>query len=164
MKRALKIFNRLEELTLTLTLLGLAFVAFVQVCTRYLLGISFDWFEEGGRYIGIFVTFLGASIGVRRGIHFSMELLLNSLPMRHARVLRVLIALFSSFCFAMVAWFGFQLVARNLKFGITSASIGVPMWLVYLPIPVFSILIALRFLGAGVEQWRGEQLEVREAP
>jgi C4-dicarboxylate transporter, DctQ subunit len=160
-RRALKIFNRLEELTLTITLLGLASVAFVQVCTRYLLGISFDWFEEGGRYVGIFVTFLGASIGVRRGIHFSMELFLNALPEKPARVLRIAVAFFSSACFAMVAWYGIEVVMRNHKFGVTSASIGAPMWLVYLPIPVFSLVIALRFLGVGVGKLFEKQLEER---
>ncbi len=161
MRRVLKMFNRLEELTLTITLLGLASVAFVQVCTRYLLGISFDWFEEGGRYLGVFVTFLGASVGVRRGIHFSMDLLLNALPQKLSRVLRVAIAFFSSSIFAMVAWYGFKLVLRNHKYGVNSAAIGAPMWLVYLPIPVFSALIALRFFGVGVGKILNKPVEER---
>ena len=146
MRRVLGWLNRLEELTLTVTLLGLAVVAFVQVCTRYTLGISFDWFEEGGRYLGVFVTFLGASIGVRRGSHFSMDLLLNAMKPPLDKVLRVFVALFSASIFLMVAWYGFQLVLRNHRFEVNSAAIGAPMWLVYLPIPVFSILIALRFI------------------
>jgi C4-dicarboxylate transporter, DctQ subunit len=161
-RRALKIFNRLEELTLTMTLLGLASVAFVQVCTRYLMGISFDWFEEGGRYLGVFVTFLGASVGVRRGIHFSMDLLVNALPEKYAKVLKVAIAFFSSSCFAMVAWYSFKLVVRNHKFGVASAAIGAPMWLVYLPIPVFSVLIAMRFLGVGVGKMLEKQIEEKD--
>jgi C4-dicarboxylate transporter DctQ subunit len=140
-----------------MTLLGLASVAFVQVCSRYLLGISFDWFEEGGRYLGVFVTFLGASIGVRRGFHFSMDILVNALPEKLAEAVRIAIAFFSSSCFAMVAWYSFKLVIRNHKFGVTSAAIGAPMWLVYLPIPVFSVLISLRFLSVGV----GKMLEKR---
>lgn len=150
MRRVLAWFNRLEEISLTLTLLGLAVIAFVQVCTRYLMGISFDWFEEGGRYVGVFVTFLGASIGVRRGTHFSMELLVNALSPSLAKVLRVFIGAFSGSCFLMVAWYGFKLVLRNHRFGVMSAAIGAPMWLVYLPIPVFSILIAVRFFSSSV--------------
>ena len=147
-RRVLAWLNRLEELTLTLTLLGLAVIAFVQVCTRYLFGISFDWFEEGGRYVGVFVTFLGASIGVRRGAHFSMELLLNALSPPLAKGLRVFVGLFSGSCFLLVAWYGFKLVLRNHRFGVMSAAIGAPMWLVYLPIPVFSVLIAFRFFSS----------------
>ncbi|MDF1551756.1 MAG: TRAP transporter small permease [Deferrisomatales bacterium] len=148
MQRILARLNRLEELTLTLTLLGLAVVAFVQVCTRYTVGISFDWFEEGGRFLGVFVTFLGASIGVRRGAHFSMDLLLNSMPPAVARGMRGIIAVFSGSVFLLVAWYGMKLVLRNHRFEVNSAAIGVPMWLVYLPIPLFSVLIALRFFAS----------------
>lgn len=159
MRQALKIYNRLEELTLTITLLGLASVAFIQVCTRYTMGISFDWFEEGGRYLGVFITFLGASVGVKRGIHFSMEIVVNALPLKHASRLRAIIAFFSSYCFFMVAWYGHKIVLRNYKYGITSASIEAPMWLVYLPIPVFSVLIAMRFFGVGVGKLFEKQIE-----
>lgn len=148
MRRPLAWLNRVEELTLTLTLLGLAVIAFIQVCTRYLLGVSFDWFEEGGRYAGVFVTFLGAGIGVRRGTHFAMDLLINSVNPSLARWLRGAVALFSGSCFLMVAWYGLKLVLRNHRFEVNSAAIGVPMWLVYLPIPLFSVLIALRFFAS----------------
>ena len=62
MKRFFSALNRIEELTLSLTFLGLALVAVIQVFTRYALDISFAWFEEAGRYVGIFATFLGASL------------------------------------------------------------------------------------------------------
>ncbi|TFH59112.1 MAG: TRAP transporter small permease [Gemmatimonadales bacterium] len=159
MRNVLGWLNRLEELTLTVSLITLAVIAFVQVCTRYLMGISVDWFEEGGRYMGVCITFLGASIGVRRGAHFSMDLLVNALPALQARILRFLVDVFSGTCFGMVAWYGFQLVMRNHRFGVTSAAIGAPMWLVYLPIPVFSVLIALRFFSSAAGRLRKEPAE-----
>ncbi|MHB8764407.1 MAG: TRAP transporter small permease [Deferrisomatales bacterium] len=148
--------NRLEELTLTLTLLGLAVVAFVQVGTRYLLGISFDWFEEGARFLAVFVTFLGAGIGVKRGAHFSMDAVVTSLSPPLAKALRVAIGVFSGCIFLLVAWYGFKMAARSYRFEATSAAIGVPMGLVYLPIPLFSVLIAVRFFLSSVGVLRGQ--------
>lgn len=130
-------------------------MAFVQVGTRYFLGISFDWFEEGSRFVAVFVTFLGAGIGVRTGAHFSMDLVVNALPPRIGKVLQVGIGLFSSACFAMVAYYGFFLVSKNYKYGVTSAAIGCPMWVVYLSIPVLSIVISLRFFIVAVNKFRG---------
>jgi len=155
-RRILAWLNRLEELTLTLTLLGLAVVAFVQVCTRYTIGLSFDWFEEGGRYLGVFITFLGAGIGVKRGAHFSMDALVSSLSPPAAKALRVAIGIFSACIFLLVAWYGFKIVGRNYRFEVNSAAIGAPMYLVYLPIPLLSILIAVRFLLSSVGMLRGQ--------
>jgi len=155
-RRIVAWLNRLEELTLTLTLLGLALVAFVQVGTRYLMGISFDWFEEGARYLAVFVTFLGAGIGVKRGAHFSMELLVSSLSPPLAKALRVAIGVFSGCIFLLVAWYGFKIVGRNYRFEVTSAAIGAPMYIVYLPIPVLSILIAVRFFLSSAGVLRGQ--------
>ena len=56
-----------------MTLLGLAVVGAIQVFFRYVLHISFAWFEEAGRYLGVFITFLGSAIGVKYGIHFTMD-------------------------------------------------------------------------------------------
>ncbi|PLX40833.1 MAG: TRAP transporter small permease [Deltaproteobacteria bacterium] len=154
MKAAIKWLNRLEEVTLTMTLLGLAVVAFTQVCTRYLMGISFDWFEEGGRYVGVFVTFLGAGIGVRKGTHFTMELVADMLPKPVSRVLALLVGFLSGSCFVMVAYYGFVLVQRNYRFEVSSAAIGAPMWLVYLPIPALSVVIAIRFYITAIKKFR----------
>ena len=164
MRRIMAWLNRLEELTLTLTLLGLAVVAFVQVCTRYLLGISFDWFEEGGRYLGVFITFLGAGIGVKRGVHFSMDAVVSLLPPPLAKALRVAVAVFSACCFLLVAWYGFKIVGRNYRFEVNSAAIGVPMYLVYLPIPALSVLIGVRFFLSIGAVLRGEALRGGSRP
>jgi C4-dicarboxylate transporter, DctQ subunit len=148
--------QRLEELTLTVTLLGLAAIATVQVGTRYLLGISFDWFEEGGRFVGVFITFLGASIGVKRGAHFTMDAVVTSLSPPLAKALRVAIGLFSACVFLLVAWYGFKIVGRAHRFGSTSAALGVPMYVVYLPVPLLSITIAVRFFLSSLGLLRGQ--------
>lgn len=156
MQRIIGWFNRLEELTLTLTLLGLALVSFVQVCTRYTVGLSFDWLEEGGRYLGVFITFLGAAIGVKRGSHFTMDALVAALPAPLGKAIRVGVAVFSGIIFLVVAWYGFKVVGRNYRFEATSASLGVPMYVVYLPIPVLSILIGVRFFLSIGRALRGD--------
>ncbi len=156
MRSILAWLNRLEELALTVTLLVLAVIAFAQVGSRYLLGISFDWFEEGGRFVGVFITFLGASIGAKRGAHFSMDALVGALSPGKARVLRVAVAVFSGCVFALVAWYGFRIVGRAHRFGSTSAALGVPMYLVYLTIPVLSISIAVRFFLTSIGLLRAQ--------
>ena len=74
MAKVIKIINAIEEWTLVFILLGLAFLSCIQVFCRYVLGFSFSWMDEISRYLGVFIAFLGASLGVKYGTHFSMDL------------------------------------------------------------------------------------------
>ena len=150
LRRTLHRLHSLEELSLSLIYVGLALVAFVQVICRYSFNLSFTWFEEGGRYIGILVTFMGASIGVRYGTHFSMDLLATLLRPRLAALLvRAVNGVGGSFLL-VIAYYGSQLVVKNYGFETTSPAMQLPMYLAYLPIPLFMALMAVRMLLAAV--------------
>lgn len=154
MKLFLKFVHRLEEWTLTITLLGLAVVAFVQVFCRYVLGISFPWFEEAGRYLGVFITFLGAAIGIRYGMHFAMDLVITSLPGRLGAALRCLSNLLCAACFAVVVWHSWKLTMRIRGYETTTATMQLPMWWAYMPIPVFSAVMVWRFASQALFEAR----------
>ncbi len=151
----LRIWNRLEEVVLGWTLLGLALLAFVQVVLRYAFSTGFDWVEEFGRYVGILLTFLGASVGVKHGTHFSVEALVKVLPHRASCAVRAFAALFTAALFAAVMWYGWIHASRLYGFGVTSASLRVPMWIPYAPIPLLSAALAVRFLLQAVQHARG---------
>ena len=109
MKKVLQILNRIEEWTLVFVLLGLAFLAFVQVFCRYLLSFSFTWMEELARYVGVFIAFLGASLGVKYGTHFSMDLVYERVSndrFRHG--LKLVVCVLSALLFLVVAWYGWE--------------------------------------------------------
>jgi C4-dicarboxylate transporter DctQ subunit len=153
----LKAAGRLEEATLALTLLGLSLLAFVQVAARYIFGLSFTWFEELSRYLGVFMTFLGAGLGVKYGLHFSMDFVVKRTPAPLARGMRLLVALIAMALFLTLAWLGAQHCAKLLRFNALSPALKIPMFWVYLPIPCFSLVMAGRW---GLSAWR----ELRPAP
>ncbi len=143
--RILRYWNRLEEVVLGWTLLGLALLAFVQVVLRYAFATGLDWGEEFGRYVSVLLTFLGASVGVKHGTHFSVEALVKALPYRASHGVRALASLLTALLFAVVVWYGSIHTAKLQRFGVSSASLRVPMWIPYLPIPLFSATLSVRF-------------------
>ncbi|WP_232363786.1 TRAP transporter small permease [Desulfogranum japonicum] len=147
-----RIIDRTEKTVLVWTILGLAGIGFVQVFTRYLFNYSFTWFEEFGRYIGVFIAFLGASIGVKTGSHFTMDLIVTSLARPWRQVLRFATNTLSSVFFGLVVWFSIQVVRRLYGYETTSPTMGIPMYLVYLPIPFFSLVMAFRFFCLGMKE------------
>ena len=147
MPKFLKAVGRLEELSLTVILLGLALIAFVQVVSRYIFHYSFTWFEELSRYLGVLIAFMGAGLGVKHGVHFTMDLVLNQLKAPYNHLVRLLTNLISGLLFGLVVYLAFKLVIRMYGFGTTSPAMRAPMYIVYLPIPVFSLVMCWRFLA-----------------
>ena len=142
--------DRAEKTLLVWTILGLALIGCVQVFTRYVLNYSFTWFEELGRYLGVFVTFLGAAIGVKTSSHFTMDLFVKRLRHPWQSLLCCATSLICTGFFVLVAWYSAKIVLRMHGYGTTSPAMGLPMYIVYLPIPVFSAVMALRYCGQGL--------------
>jgi C4-dicarboxylate transporter, DctQ subunit len=153
----LRHLKNLEGYILSLTFVSLALIATVQVLCRYVFNYSFTWFEEGGRYIGIFATFLGASLAVKKGTHFSTEVLSGFLSPKARRVQRAFIGLICGSFLSILAFYGFRLVLKQYGFGTTTPTIEMPMYIAYLPIPVFCSIMALRFFKSIVDAIRGDE-------
>lgn len=145
LRSLLFIFNRLEEGVLTFGLLGLSIMCFIEVMSRYLFNHSFTWYEEFARYFMVFLTFLGASLGVKYGLHFSMDYVVTRVSSRLGNLLRVVSNLISGVLFATVAWLAWEHAWKMKGFGTTSAAMGLPMFWAYLPVAIFSATMALRF-------------------
>lgn len=151
MQRIITLVDRVENFTLVWTILGLALIGFVQVIARYVFNYSFTWYEELGRYLGVFIAFLGAGIGVKTSSHFTMDLLVSKLGQPFQSLLKLLTHALCSGFFFVVAWYSWKIVARMHGYGTTSPTMQIPMYVAYLPIPVFSLVMGTRYLiqGAG---------------
>lgn len=154
MKQVLKVLGHAEEVAVGGLLLVLAIGTTVQVCTRYFLGLTFDWFDEGSRYLLIFATFAGAGMAVKHGAHFCMEATTQYAPPRVAASMRCLSALISAGIMLLVAWHGLEQTRMLARYGMSTASLGLPMWIAYVPIPLFGTTIALRFSAEAWKQLR----------
>lgn len=152
--RAGDLLERLERGVLVWTILGLAVVGCIQVFTRYVLNYSFTWYDELGRYLVVFVTFLGAAIGVKRTGHFTMDLVVKKLPCPYQQFLRLTNAAISAVFFLLVIWFSWKTVRRLHGFGTTSPTLGIPLYIAYLPIPFFSLVMLLRYCRIGIDALR----------
>ena len=162
MSRIIKVINTVEEWTLVLVLLGLALLTFVQVMCRYLLNFSFTWEEEVARYLGVFVAFLGASLGVKYGMHFSMDLLFERVSndrFRHG--LKIVICVLSTIIFLVIAYYGWEQAMKLRQFSARTSVLQMPKYWAYLPIPFFSLIMAWRYSFLG---WKHAAAFIKNEP
>lgn len=108
-------------------------VTFAQVVSRYVFENSLSWSEELGRYIFVWITFLGMAAAFQSKAHIALDFLVSLLPARPSRGLAALNTL-------LVAVVGLALVVGGLsliQFGLhqRSAALGLPMYYVYTVIP-----------------------------
>jgi C4-dicarboxylate transporter, DctQ subunit len=157
----MKWLDRLEE-TLIAALMGAAtLIIFIAVVHRYSLGVAWlyplanqfstSWAQELCIYLFVWMAKFGAAYGVRTGIHVGVDVLVNRLSARWRGKL-ILFALFAGALFtAIVGSLGAMLVWQMTQTGQVSADLEVPIWFVYLAIPLGSFLMCLRFLQVA---WR----------
>jgi C4-dicarboxylate transporter DctQ subunit len=142
--------DRIENFTLVWTILGLAIIGFVQVFARYLFNYSFTWYEELGRYLSVFVAFLGAGIGVKKGSHFAMDLIVMGLNRPFRQGVQFAVSAFSGVFLFLLTYYSIKIVIRMNGFGATSPSMHIPMYIAYMPIPFFSMIMGWRFFGKAI--------------
>lgn len=113
----------------------------VQVVLRYVFSVPLVWVEEMTIFLMIWMAFMGAALGVRRGSHIAMTILVDRLPARVARALFVASTIaIIAFCM-VVAWQGVRLALSVA--GQRSAALGLPMTVPYLIVPLGALLIIL---------------------
>ncbi len=80
MKKITHFLNNFEEYTCIVLLGIMAVVVFIQVIFRFVVKASLPWSEETSRYLLVWITFLGASAGVKTGAHVGVEAVTLMLP------------------------------------------------------------------------------------
>lgn len=145
MKKLIGAVNKIEELFVGYALLAIAVIATVQVFLRYTFGIAYDWVDEGSRYMTILITFIGAGICVRCGAHFSMDALVQYSPNRIKHLLKMTANLVSGLIMTVTFYYSWIQIGKLHRFEATTPSFQIPMYIPYLPIGIFTLVIALRF-------------------
>lgn len=89
-----KVLDTAVEAVCLLLMVVLSVDLMLGVFSRYVLARTFTWYDEIARACFVWVVFLGAAVGVKRGAHFRLHLLVDVLPrllQRAARGLGLLI-------------------------------------------------------------------------
>jgi len=139
-----------DSLTGFLMLAGII-VLFINICLRYFFHDSSSWVEEALRYSIIWVTFVGGSQCARTGNHVGVDLLIQVMPKKVQKYFFAL-AQFIAAAFCCVATYAsFQAMALVIKTHQKSPAMLMPMWIIYLSLPIGFALMTIRFIIAGAK-------------
>ncbi len=103
----------------------------VQVFTRYALGLPIAWVEESATYAFIWMVFVGASLGLKKGRHIYIATFGALLPARAAAGLRVLMWLLILATLAVLMFQGVKVMGVEGRSSTISLPIELPRSLFY---------------------------------
>ena len=130
----------------------LALDVFYQFFTRYVLEDSAAWTEEIARYLLIVVTFVGASMGVRRNTHIHVEFVYRYLPAGMQRAMSTFVDAVRVGLFAYATWLSIELVPRMHNLQMTV--IDFPVSYIYAFVAAGFALMTFRAVQVAVRHWR----------
>lgn len=160
MPRVSRILNRIlnngEEIFISVALLLISMVVFVNVVMRYGFAASTVWTEELTRYTIIWITFIGGSVCVRENYHPKVEALVMRIPANMKWIVTLTIAITGVLFSAAMTIYGWQLVSSALTTGHVTATGLAPMFIPLMGLPLGGALMAIRYcqLAYGVARKR----------
>ncbi len=140
-----RILSNAVEWVCMVLIVVLSIDLFLGVFSRYVLVMTFTWYDEIARACFVWLTLLGAAVGVKRHAHFRLHIVVDRLSPRLRQATVFLFPL-------VVIIFAGVLIQQGLvflelgKFQQTPV-MGLPKTWIYIAIPIGGALMILYSLG-----------------
>ncbi len=151
-----RILNHLEEWLIAFLIGAATLVIFFAVVHRFLSGVPWiqdytvkmnvSWAQELCIFMFVWMAKFGAAYGVRTGIHVGVDVLVNQMNAPWRRKFVVLGLAAGALFTAIVGTLGARFVFELSHTSSTSEVLEIPMWMVYMAVPLGSYLMCFRFL------------------
>jgi TRAP-type C4-dicarboxylate transport system permease small subunit len=135
---------RAEAAVLITIVAVMTLIVFLQVVYRYVLVQPLHWSEELARYLFIWLSILGATIGLQKRGHFGLDFFYRMVPDRERRFLQFLIHLLIVGVILVILIQGVKLVQATVLQ--KSPAMGISMGWAYACLPVGAGLITIHLL------------------
>jgi C4-dicarboxylate transporter DctQ subunit len=136
--------------------IGIALI-FYGVLMRYMFNSPKAWVEEVSSYSIVWGALLGISIALRNNHHIQVDMLYDKMSPKMKRVIDIFANLVSLFFCVFYTYYGVLLVLKRSTSGMVSLDVGIPMWIVYLILPISGIMFFARFIERFIHVIRGRE-------
>ena len=143
--RSLQVTRAAAHAVVVVVFAAIVVVVFGQVVSRFLFNAPFSWSEELARYLQVWLIMLGSAACLRQGLHLTVDYAVHSLPEGTKRNLYLVSLAATIFFLGVVFVSGISLISATLSQ--RTPALQIPMWVVYLALPVGSLLMVLEAVG-----------------
>jgi TRAP-type C4-dicarboxylate transport system permease small subunit len=139
LKNVFEIMDRAVNWFLALLMAAMVVIISAQVWYRFILNDPLSWSEEAGRYLFVWISFMGAAAGVRYQVHLGIDLMDKILSPKQYKWVVILMNLIIQVFLLMIIYWGFKILGV-IKFQ-ESPSMHISMRYPYMAVPVGAIFM-----------------------
>ena len=142
----MKILDRLEEWIISLMLLAMTGLTFLQVVMRYVFNSGMTWALELTTVFFAVMIFVGVSYGVRVGSHIGVDALVKLMSPGKRKAVSILAVLLCLVYVGFILTGSMQYVLKMKDVGIELEDMPIERWQVLAVMPLGMVLTGYRFL------------------
>lgn len=160
MKVVDKALTWFENFIMIFGLLSATFILFANVLVRYFLRSGIVWAEEYARFAIIWIVLGACAAAVRTDAHMKIMAIPDSLKSEQARMALYTISslIFLVFCVLLLKS-GITLTASMIKNNQVSPAMEIPLWWIYLSIPVGAADMIVRIIQSYLRTLKAKKEE-----
>jgi TRAP-type C4-dicarboxylate transport system permease small subunit len=152
MKKTLQFLQTLEKWIIVIAFAIMVLACFIQVVNRNVFRIPVSGFEEAAKYSMVYMVLLGTELGLRDGTQISIQGVVDKLPEKARKIIRVIARLIVIIFAAVMTKSGWAMVMKQAKIGQTSPGLGIPMYIPYFALVLGFGLITIVQSGYLIKQ------------
>jgi C4-dicarboxylate transporter DctQ subunit len=131
-----KIFDKIISRIICVLFLAMVICIFIGVINRAVIKASIPWTEEIARYSMIWMTFLSIGMGLKKGAHIGVEILVSKLAPVKRHIFNIIAISFFIIFSLVIIITSFSIIGIQINTKQASAALGLPMFIPYFAIPV----------------------------
>ncbi len=147
MKKIDELITKISEYLLSFSVLGMAAILIAGVIARAVFNSSLSFTEEIGQALNLAVTFLGVGYCAKEARHISMSVVYDLVGLKAKKIITCITSLLTGIIMFYLTYLAIYYVMSVYELGRVTAALRIPMWIIYLSIP-------LGFLLGGAEYIR----------
>lgn len=156
MKRS-KYFDEIEACVAGVFIMVMLVVGTLNVIMRYLFHNSMTWSEEFMRYALVWFAYISAAYAVTKRMHVTIDAMSEVVLKGHRRAGKIVQFVGKLIWLGVtvyVTYLGILETLNKVRLGQVSAGMGIPLWILYVAIPVCFGLMALRLVQVLIQDLR----------
>lgn len=156
MRRLLGWVDDFEFLVSAVALVALVALLTISIYARYVSGFSIPWSEEVARFMFIAVIFSSISYTARQHRHIRVTLFVEKMFSKKAQNVVFIVGDVIWLVFNAVVLYGaYEIFSELFEYPYNSPVLNLPMYYVYVLIPIFFVTISIRVIQGILARLRG---------
>jgi len=154
------LLDRIEEILISIFLGVSTLLVFAQVVARYVFNTGFTWAPELVEYFFLWTVMIGASYGVKHGVHLGVDILVTKFKPEVRRWIILTSILISIIFTAGMCYLSIFYVRESYRMELITVDLEIPQWIPHLALPFGFALITFRFIQVGWLVYTGRQEKI----